>query len=70
MQTAIAKLADQMGPFSVLANNAARDDRHNWQDVTPEYWDERMDTNLRHMFFAIATSAPAMIEMGRDQSSI
>ena len=37
MQTAIATIADQMGPFQVLANNAARDDRHNWQDVTPEY---------------------------------
>ena len=64
MQNTIAKLADQMGPFSVLANNAARDDRHNWQDVTPEYWDERMDTNLRHMFFAIQAVAPAMIDMG------
>ena len=63
MQTAIAKLADQMGPFSVLANNAARDDRHKWQDVTPEYWDERMDTNLRHIFFAIQAVAPAMIVM-------
>lgn len=64
MQAAIAKLAEQVGPFSVLANNAARDDRHNWQDVTLEYWDERMDTNLRHMFFAIQSVAPAMIQMG------
>ncbi len=63
MQSAIAKLANQIGPFSVLANNAARDDRHKWQDVTPEYWDERMDTNLRHMFFAIQAVAPAMIVM-------
>ena len=64
IQTAIATLADQMGPFQVLANNAARDDLHNWQDVTPEYWNERMDTNLRHMFFAIQSIAPGMIEAG------
>ncbi|KIC49060.1 SDR family oxidoreductase [Tateyamaria sp. ANG-S1] len=61
---AIADLADQVGPFTVLVNNAARDDRHNWQDVTPEYWDERMQTNLRHMFFAIQAVAPGMIEAG------
>ena len=64
MQAAVATLADQVGPFTVLANNAARDDRHDWKDVTPEYWDERMDTNLRHMFFAIQAVAPGMIEAG------
>ena len=63
-RTAIAALADQVGPFTVLVNNAARDDRHNWQDVTPEYWDERMQTNLRHMFFAIQAVAPGMITAG------
>lgn len=61
---AIADLARQVGPFTVLVNNAARDDRHNWQDVTPEYWDERMQTNLRHMFFSIQAVAPGMIEAG------
>ncbi|MEJ6392481.1 SDR family oxidoreductase [Gymnodinialimonas sp. 2305UL16-5] len=60
MQAAIKAL----GPFDVLINNAARDDRHDWQDVTPEYWDERMNTNLRHMFFVIQSVAPGMIEAG------
>ncbi|WP_147104263.1 SDR family NAD(P)-dependent oxidoreductase [Tateyamaria sp. syn59] len=63
-RAAIADLAAQTGPFAVLVNNAARDDRHNWQDVTPEYWDERMQTNLRHMFFAIQAVAPGMIKAG------
>ena len=63
-QAAIRALAGRVGPFTVLANNAARDDRHNWADVTPDYWDERMDTNLRHMFFAIQAVAPGMIEAG------
>ncbi len=63
-QAAFARLAERLGPAQVLVNNAARDDRHNWQDVTPEYWDERMATNLRHMFFAIQSVAPAMIEAG------
>lgn len=63
-RAAITDLARRVGPFTVLVNNAARDDRHNWQDVTPEYWDERMQTNLRHMFFAIQAVAPGMIDAG------
>lgn len=63
-QGAIADLASRMGDFTVLANNAARDDRHNWRDVTPDYWDERMHTNLRHMFFAIQAVADGMIKAG------
>ena len=37
MQAALGKLSERLGPAQVLVNNAARDDRHNWQDVTPEY---------------------------------
>ncbi|MEM9342794.1 MAG: SDR family oxidoreductase [Pseudomonadota bacterium] len=61
MQAAIARLTDRLGPAHVLVNNAARDDRHDWKDVTPEYWDERQATNIRHMFFAIQAIAPGMI---------
>lgn len=60
LQSAISEL----GTFDVLVNNAARDDRHDWRDVTPDYWDERMATNLRHMFFAIQSVAPGMIAAG------
>lgn len=64
MKTAFDDLAGRLGPAHVLINNAARDDRHDWREVTPDYWDERMQTNLRHMFFAIQAVAPAMIEAG------
>ncbi|MDA5093807.1 SDR family NAD(P)-dependent oxidoreductase [Aliiroseovarius sp. KMU-50] len=64
LQKAFDELADGLGPAQVLVNNAARDDRHNWADVTPDYWDERMNTNLRHMFFAIQSVAPGMIAAG------
>ncbi len=52
LRAAFARLRGELGPVSVLVNNAARDDRHRIEDVTPEYWDERMATNLRHAFFA------------------
>lgn len=65
LRAGFAALKEALGPAGVLVNNAARDDRHGWQDVTPEYYDERMATNLRHMFFAIQTVAPDMIAAGK-----
>jgi NAD(P)-dependent dehydrogenase (short-subunit alcohol dehydrogenase family) len=65
--TEIAQLRSAIaahGPFSVLVNNAAHDERHDWRAVTPEYWDERIAVNLRHQFFATQAVAPAMIEAG------
>lgn len=64
MKAALTRLTDRLGPTHVLVNNAAHDDRHDWKDVTPEYWDERQATNIRHMFFAIQSVAPAMIANG------
>lgn len=61
---ALARLQDRLGPADVLVNNAARDDRHDWRDVTVDYWDERAATNIRHMFFAIQAVAPGMIAAG------
>ncbi|WP_237479679.1 SDR family NAD(P)-dependent oxidoreductase [Lichenibacterium dinghuense] len=65
LRSAFAALKAELGPASVLVNNAARDDRHGWEDVTPDYYDERIATNLRHMFFAIQAAAPDMVTAGR-----
>jgi NAD(P)-dependent dehydrogenase (short-subunit alcohol dehydrogenase family) len=62
LKRAFASLEAALGPAEVLVNNAARDDRHGWEDVTPEYYDERIATNLRHMLFAIQAVAPGMIK--------
>ena len=73
LRRAIGLLRHAVGPVSILVNNAARDDRHRIEDVTPAYWDERMATNLRHAFFATqallddlraAGSAGAVVNMG------
>jgi D-xylose 1-dehydrogenase len=64
LQKSFSELAEQLGPAEVLVNNAARDDRHDWRDVTAEYWDERQNNNLRHMFFAIQAVAGGMIALG------
>ena len=65
LRRAFAMLKAGVGPAEILVNNAARDDRHPWEGVTPEYYDERIATNLRHMFFAIQAVAPDMIAAGR-----
>ena len=64
-QAAIADIAAAHGDALVLINNAAHDERHDWADVTPAYWDDRMAVNLRHSFFAIQAVAPGMIAAGR-----
>ena len=64
LQAAMASTAAVLGPITVLVNNAANDQRHGYQDVTVEYWDERMATNLRHQFFAIQAVAPMMKAAG------
>lgn len=63
-QTAIAELATEVGGFTVLVNNAADDERHRWEDMTVDYWDDRLNTNLRHYFFAMQAVAPHMIDQG------
>jgi len=60
VKSAIEQLEQKLGPTLALVNNAARDDRHKIEDVTPDYWDERMATNLRHQFFAAQAVIPAM----------
>lgn len=64
LKQAFVELHDGLGAATVLVNNAARDDRHGWQDVTPDYYDERIATNLKHMFFVTQAVAPGMIEAG------
>jgi NAD(P)-dependent dehydrogenase (short-subunit alcohol dehydrogenase family) len=58
IQALFPRIRDQLGPIDVLINNAANDERHNVEDTTPAYWDERIAVNLRHYFFC----AQAVIE--------
>jgi NAD(P)-dependent dehydrogenase (short-subunit alcohol dehydrogenase family) len=64
LRTAVARVTDELGPIRALVNNAANDQRHDWRDVTPEFWDDRIAVNLKHVFFATQAVAPGMIEAG------
>lgn len=64
LQRALGEVQDRLGPVRVLVNNAANDDRRALDDVTPEYWDERMTVNLRHQFFAAQALREGMAAAG------
>jgi NAD(P)-dependent dehydrogenase (short-subunit alcohol dehydrogenase family) len=64
LQEALAGIERKAGPVAVLVNNAANDDRHKIEDVTPAYWEQRIAVNLRHLFFASQAVVPGMKKLG------
>jgi D-xylose 1-dehydrogenase len=64
----IHKFAGELGSIEVLVNSAGNDDRHEVAKVTPQYWAERIDLNMKHVFFACQAVFPMMKE--RKQGSI
>ena len=52
LKLAIDNIRKQLGPITILVNNAAHDERHVLEEVTPEYWDKRFAVNIKHQFFA------------------
>ncbi|HEX8445685.1 MAG TPA: SDR family oxidoreductase [Sphingomonas sp.] len=64
LRSTIAGIEADFGGIDILINNAANDDRHAIADVTPEYWDERIAVNLRHLFFCAQAVVPAMQRAG------
>jgi NAD(P)-dependent dehydrogenase (short-subunit alcohol dehydrogenase family) len=64
LRAAVAEVRERLGPIRVLVNNAAHDERHTLDAVTPEYWDDRFAVNLRHQFFAAQAVYPDMAAAG------
>lgn len=65
LQSAVREAVASLGGVDVLVNNAANDQRHKVEDVTPEYWDASIAVNLRPQFFMIQAVLPAMKAAGR-----
>ncbi|WP_219134019.1 SDR family NAD(P)-dependent oxidoreductase [Janthinobacterium sp. UMAB-60] len=64
LQAVMAELAEKLGDFDILVNNAANDQRHQAQDVTLEYWNERIAINQRPMFFTCQAVFEGMKRQG------
>tara|TARA_B110000196_G_scaffold226375_1_gene195208 strand:+ start:96 stop:860 length:765 start_codon:yes stop_codon:yes gene_type:complete len=65
LQNKIKEIQNELGPISILVNNAGNDERHNIDDVTPEFWDNRMHVNLRHYFFTAQSIYKDMKKLGK-----
>jgi len=64
LKSVFSRIEEELGGVDILLNNAANDDRHEIEDVTPEYWDSRMNVNLRHKFFCTQAVLPGMKKRG------
>ncbi len=64
LRAAIETVRQRLGAIGVLVNNAANDERHDVDTLTPEYWDRAQNVNLRHQFFAAQAVRAQMRELG------
>jgi NAD(P)-dependent dehydrogenase (short-subunit alcohol dehydrogenase family) len=64
LQQVMRSLADEIGDFEVLVNNAANDERHKPEEVSVEYWNDRIAINQRPMFFTIQSVLDGMKKRG------
>ena len=63
LEGVIKKIISSKGPIHALINNAANDDRHTTDQVDEKYWQNRMDVNLKHYFFAAKAVVNRMKQM-------
>ncbi|WP_296952950.1 SDR family NAD(P)-dependent oxidoreductase [uncultured Massilia sp.] len=64
LKATFARIEAEAGGVDILLNNAANDDRHEIEAVTPAYWESRMNVNLRHQFFCSQAVIPGMKARG------
>lgn len=64
IRASVSAAAFELGPISVLVNNAGWDDRHDLDSVDETYWDDNQAVNLRHLFFVTQAVAPHMRAAG------
>jgi NAD(P)-dependent dehydrogenase (short-subunit alcohol dehydrogenase family) len=60
LRAGVAEARNVQGAINILVNNAAHDERHSTEEMTPEYWDDRIAVNLKHQFFAAQAVLPDM----------
>lgn len=64
LKAAVLALMQRIGGADVLVNNVANDERHTIENVSPEYFDERVAINLRPHFFATQAVLSSMRSRG------
>ena len=70
LQAMLERVHNKLGVIQVLVNNAGRDDRHSLDELTPEYWDNCLNLNLRHQVFATQIVARYLKKSGANGSIV
>ena len=60
LQLVTAKILQSFPSVDILVNNAGNDKRHKIEEVTSEFWDWCMQSNLKHQFFMAQAVLPGM----------
>ncbi|HEX8613707.1 MAG TPA: SDR family oxidoreductase [Telluria sp.] len=64
LRASVKAAGEKLGDFDVLVNNAASDERHDFLDVTPAYFDAKLAINLKVAFFAAQAVVEGMQRRG------
>lgn len=64
LREAVAAGAARCGDFDVLVNNTANDERHDFLEVSPAYFDDKVAINLKVAFFAAQAVMAGMLRLG------
>lgn len=64
LKSCFVQIAGKLGDVDILINNAGSDDHHKIDDITEEYFNNRINVNLRHQLFAIQAVIPGMTKKG------
>lgn len=63
-KSAVERLVQECGTFDILVNNAGHDEAHKFEQTTPEYFDDRVNVNLKHQYFLAQQLSAAMRKNG------
>ena len=64
LRASVVAASEHYGDFSVLVNNTANDERHDFLEVSPDYFDAKLAINLKVAFFAAQAVVGGMLRLG------
>ncbi len=64
LRASVVQGAERFGDFDILVNNTANDERHDFLEVSPEYFDAKLAINLKVAFFAAQAVVSGMTRRG------
>lgn len=64
LRASVIEGTERFGDFDILVNNTANDERHDFLEVSPEYFDAKLAINLKVAFFAAQAVVSGMQRRG------